>query len=143
MSKPPSSTMLDHVVKLYEYMSEHSVDGVYLGTKTEAYRAVGLSQTYYTPLWAALQDMGSIELLMVGGRGRRTHIRLLKHPEPDDFAAVWSRRDLTSHRSVGKLQEDVEAINRRLPAVDLASIVVNFETRIARLEKALDNLEGE
>jgi hypothetical protein len=134
--------MFDHAVKLYAYLAEHAEDGVYKGTKTEAWREVGVSQTYYSSLWSAMEEMGSIEPLYVGGRGRRVHLRLLKPPDTENFSEAWRMRDLTKQASLATLQADVDAIKRQLPGIDIGSAIANHAARLEKLEQALDNQTG-
>ncbi len=133
-----SPTMFDNAAKLYEYLSVNAdKDGVYKGTKTGAYSALGLSQNHYTPLYSALEEMGCIESIHVGGRGRRIHLRLVKEPTLEEFSRVWLEKDLTKRVAAATLLSRVEAVERRLPDLNLTDALLNFELRIKKLENLL------
>lgn len=135
-----SSTMYDHAVKLYNYLDEHSIDGVYSGKKTDAWSNVGISQTYYSPLWTALEEMGSIETVEIGGRGRRVQLKLLQPPDGERFSEVWRLRNLTKQANVAKLQRDVDALLKLKPNVNVESALGDLALRVSKLEEALDNI---
>lgn len=134
--------MYEHAVDLYKEMEKTAKNGLYTGTKTGAYRAVGISQTYYTPLFRALEEMGSISVEYVGGRGKRVHIHLNKRPDAAEFAEAWRLESLTKGKSRATLESDVEAIRRRLPDIDIGAALLNIEGRLKYVEEALDKLKG-
>lgn len=134
--------MYQHALTLYDYMSDHAEDGVYKGTKVNAWRATGASQGYYTRVFSILEEIGSIKPMDFGGRGRRVYIRLNTRPTLEEFSrASVKPTNLTPRANYSKLVRDVEAIKQQLPGVDLRSVIEDFETRLRKLE--LDNSEGE
>lgn len=130
------TAMYINALKLYDYMDVHKdSDGIYKDTKTKAFRATMISQTYYTPLFKALEEMGSIESLVIGGRGKRIHIRMISRPTEDAFAEAWRVVALTLTDKDDKLRQEIRDLHRRLPDVDLMKILKNFEERLQALER--------
>ena len=123
-----SERLFEHALALYEYLEAHAdADGIYNGTKSEAFRSVRISQTYYSPIWFSLHELGCVETLSVGGHGRPSRIKLNHTPDADKFQAVYDR-GLTKPSRYDTLEQQMR---------DFVKLVSAHEIRIQRIEEKL------
>ena len=90
MPKSPDTTELPpprkftYLLQLYNTMliEAEGMDGeiIYEGKVVETFASLNISMSYYTPLFNILKELGCIELLDRGVRGRPTKYRLHKAP---------------------------------------------------------------
>jgi hypothetical protein len=131
--------LFDDIGRTYSYMLEHSRNGVFTGSTVMAYRTVAGTDANYAKAFRFLSEMGCIEQLRRGRRGVDSVIRLIRVPTPTDFQAAYVK-PLTPPTSTAKLQGRVEQLERRLPNVDLVTLLESFDTRLTNLEAAVDFL---
>lgn len=133
------SVLFAHTKEFYELLSKQSnEDGIYLGKIVETFGTLNISMSHYTPILNALKELGCIELLERGARGRPTRIRLYDAPEQGAFDALY-KSDLTSDVKPAtvlgeELAQRISNIERRLEGLDVKAIVVDHESRIKKLE---------
>lgn len=126
---------------LYKELEVNAVDGVFTGSAVELYHGATIPKAYYSQLFYYLREMGCIEQVQRGARGRPSIIRVIKPPTADDVARQYVpsryRRDinLTKGKSIATLQEQVDAIQRRLPDIDLITWITSVEARLKQLEE--------
>ena len=137
---PPESKMFSYALALYEAMEKEADDGVYEGKVVETFNRLRISGAHYTPLFTSLKELGCIELLERGVRGRPTRYRLHGPPREDAYENRY-QAGLTNEPSpatlfLSELEQRVSNIERRLEGLDIKGIVVNYEERIGKLEKA-------
>jgi hypothetical protein len=132
MSSDP--IVLKYAKELYSKLEERSTDGIFTGSTTAVFKSMGISQAYYSKLYDLLYDSGCVEQIQRGSSHTLSVLRLIRAPDADDFRV----QHLTKPKSSATLLEQrVTNIEGRLPNVDLASIIDNFETRIADLESQI------
>ena len=126
-----------HAVSLYNQLAAGADEsGVYTGSKVEAFRAIGVSQGYYSTLYGRLEEMGCIETLHSGrgGGGNLSRVQVYDPPDLDKFQELY-RKSLTKDTPFDTMQKRLSNLEGRLPEVDLASVIADFEARIDALEK--------
>ena len=136
--KVPVSVKFDYALLLYKKLVEESTDSVYEGKVVETFQKLNISMTHYTPLFNALREMGCIELLSKGVRGRPTVYRLHRAPERDAFNVIYTSA-LTTPPTGDTLRLDdheqrLVSLERGFGDIDVKQVIVNFEKRIKALE---------
>lgn len=110
------------------------------GSKVEAFRAIGVSQAYYSPIFDALTELGCIEQIQRGA-SRLPSVILLHHPpESEDFAAIYHVA-LTKPTPLDTIRQEVDDLRRRLPEIDVKSFIVSLDARMTDIESRLARLE--
>lgn len=138
--EPPR--LFQHALALYnQLLSEASEECVFEGSLVAAFRAIGVSQSYYSVLYGALKELGCIEVVR-SGRGGGASSRVILH-HPPDLEAFQARYTggLTKREPHGILGQRLENIEGRLPNIDLHSYIVETERRLESLEKQVTDLE--
>jgi len=138
-SKVNKSKMYGYAVQLYEAMDNQAEDGIYVGKVVDTFNSLHISGSHYTTLFNALKELGCIELLDRGVRGRPTRYRM--HGPPDE-AAYDTRYEsgLTAGEkpatvSVTELEKRIATLEGRLKGLQIKQVLVNYEERIVALEK--------
>ena len=114
------------------------------GSLVAVFRSLGISQSYYTPLFRTLKELGCIESLIAARGGGRKQSQVLLHypPDPDDFAAAWATHlTKTKASPIMELQLQINLIERRLPDIDLAEWILSIEQRLHSLEDTLREVQ--
>jgi hypothetical protein len=114
------------------------------GSLVAVFRALAISQSYYSPLFHTLKELGCIEVLVAarGGGGRPSQVLLHYPPDPDDFAAAWATRlTKTKVSPIMDLQLQINLIERRLPDIDLTEWILSIEQRLHSLEDTLREVQ--
>lgn len=141
----PSPTIFNHMERVYdELVSRAALDNggtvKFEGSKVEAFRAVGVSQGYYTQIFESLTEMGCIEQVRRGA-GHFGTIMLLHHrPEYEAFSEIYQKR-LTKSRPLDTIQQQLNDMQRRLPEVDIQSFMISLDQRLAEIEARLEQIE--
>jgi len=143
---PPEKRLFGYLLQLYEAMEAEatkpkgSKQKVYEGKVVTTFQKLNISMAHYTPLFNALKELGGVELLDRGARGRPTRYRLHHPPVEDAYENLYAGALTPAAKGATILSEELEQrisnIERRLEGLDVKGIAVNFEERIARLEKA-------
>ena len=137
---PTEKKMFSYALILYEAMEKEAKDGVYEGKVVETFNRLRISGAHYTPLFNSLKELGCIELIQRGVRGRPTRYRLHGAPSEDAYenryAGGLTREASPATMFLSELEQRVSNMERRLEGLDIKGIVVNYEERISKLEKA-------
>ena len=102
--------------------------------RTEVFGKLGISMTYYSPLWRGLESMGCIGQVSKAGHGRVGKI-LLHHPPTDESFDFGSIRHLTEHSEFDTLASRIEILERRLQGIEVGEAFVALHMRIEALER--------
>ena len=105
--------------------------------KTHIFRELGISQTYYSPIWGALEQAGCIEVYEKGTHSKPSRILLFREPTEDTFSVEV----LTQPREPDILRQRIENIERRLDGLDLKGTVAALVKRQDALDQRLTKLE--
>lgn len=138
-----SASRYGHALKVYEELDSHATMEeqhgcrVFRGSKVASFRAVGMSQAYYSPIFTVLEQMKCIERLE-HRPGAPSVIGLHGAPDPEEFERKY-KEYLTRPRQPSKIEQRVSNLEGRLGEIDLAAVLVNYEQRITRLEADLLN----
>jgi hypothetical protein len=144
--QPPK--VFEYALQLYRNLEAESKDGLWEGSKTAAFRNLGVSQSYYSRIYGTLQELGCIEQIHKGageGFGRASVLRLHHAPEIEPFGSTYAarkRQRLTIVTQVDTLRQDVEQLKGRLPEIDLNRYILSFEQRLTDIESRLAAIEG-
>lgn len=129
-----------YLAQLYQSMKAESADGVYEGKVVETFQGLNISMAYYTQLFNALKELGCIELIDRGVRGRPTKYRLHGEPTEDAYTGRYGAEGLTvgvkpATIPLSELEQRVKNMERRLQGLDIKEIFLDHEQRIVKLEK--------
>lgn len=122
-------------------------DLIYEGSLIDAFNSTGMSSSYYTPVRKLLDSPPNDPCVTVFRRGNSTQMSLvcLNHPPPAEWKNITAG-GLTAGRRIATLIVEVEGRVERLEAwresigeVNLSEALLNFERRIAKLERELRN----
>jgi len=129
----------------YEAMFSQSVlvDGetVFIGKVTAAYRSVGAPVSYYSRVRALLLSQRCIQYLARGSHAGGTVVRLDHAPEKiyaDRLTPVEPR----ARMRLQDTERRVARLEARLAGLNLREMVINYETRISRLEREIEKLKN-
>ena len=138
--------LFQHTAALYDAMIKHSDSedgetGTFTGSKVEMFRSINVSQGYYSQLFNSLEELGCIETIVNGrGGGRPSQVKLYHPPALNEFQKIYTK-SLTNPSPLDTVRQRVSNIEGRLPQVDLAGVLTDFETRISDLESTIERLE--
>jgi hypothetical protein len=110
------------------------------GSKVEAFRALNVSQGYYTEIFDSLTEMGCIEQVRRGAGHQGTVIFLHHKPTMDQFTQIY-RGVLTKASPLDTIRQQINDVNRRLPDIDLKSFILSLDQRLGAIEARLDQIE--
>lgn len=138
-----SVAIFDHAMKLWNALDDLPFEKKREGKlvevrKTHIFRELGISQTYYSPIWGALEQAGCIEVVEKGTHGRPSRMILYRPPSEDTFSVEV----LTQPREPDILRQRVENIERRLDGVDLKGSIVSLKRQLDELSVRMRELEG-
>ena len=122
-----------HILALYTELKKRAGDSdMFIGSKTEAYRATGLSQGYYSKLFHYLTELGCIVSVQRGSNRSDSIVQLVKPPELAAFKELATLTNLTKRTTLDTLSTEIEQLKRRLPeGVDLIAWMASIEARLA------------
>lgn len=140
-----SETLLQHAVTVYQAMSDKAAtdgngDRVWEGKLTELFREAGIPTGWYSRVTGQLYGNGCLEKLQVGSKYGPTRVKLLASPSEVTWKII-PRQDLTARSEAGKLGARLENVERQLRGIDIRSVLVDFETRLATQDKRVAELE--
>ena len=137
-----SVTLLEHAMRLWKALDALPYEQKHNGKlvevrKTHVFRELGISQTYYSPIWGALEQGGCIEVYEKGTHGRPSRIMLIRPPSESTFSVEV----LTQPREPDILRQRIENVERRLDGVDVKQLGAALVKRIDELDRRLKQLE--
>lgn len=145
MSDNAVPTIFVHMARMYDELENRSSldsDGKmkFEGSKVEAFRALNVSQGYYTEIFDSLTEMGCIEQVRRGAGHQATVIYLHHKPTMDEFTSIY-RGVLTKPSPLDTIRQQMESMNRRLPDIDLKGFILSLDQRLGAIEARLDKIE--
>lgn len=136
--------MLDHILAVYDYMDEHSIDKngdpIYEGKTTEIIRVLGLSNNYYTPIFRYLTGGNYVTQIRRGGGGATSIYQLNGRPDPDDFDELLTKTGAQNTKASKALQS-VAAMRQEVSR--LAGIVEQHTKILVTLQAGLISLNNQ
>jgi hypothetical protein len=139
-------TLYEHALSVYNELQNRAGEPDkhgkmrFEGSKVEAYRAVGVSQAYYSQIFDSLTELGCIEQVRRGASGHPSVIVLHYPPDPGAFAEVY-RAVLTKPHPLDTIREELDELRRRLPDIDINSFIISLDARLTEYEGRLARLE--
>lgn len=141
-SKSPHTTdgenvVHDYCIQMYEAMKKASAKDQFVGSITDVYKTLGISNQYYAQILRALVETGSVEHVQRGHHKRPTIYRLIHRPTKAqlaefDFLTPRSRRAKVTE---DELLKRIEELERRVGKVEVIPALTNLEGRLKALEK--------
>lgn len=110
------------------------------GSKVEAFRAIGVSQGYYTKIFDSLAEMGCIEQVRRGSGQQGSVILLHRKPVYDEFTGLYRKR-LTRPTELDTVRQQVKDLQRRLQGVNVNDMFLSLNERLDQIEARLDKLD--
>jgi hypothetical protein len=153
IDKPEPSRKFSYLLQLYEAMEKESAPigkskklRLYEGKVVTTFQTIGISAAYYTELFNVLKELGCIELVDRGVRGRPTKYRLHGKPTEDAYEARYVKGLTTADKPatipLDELEQRIKNLEGRLSGLQIKEIIVNYEDRIASLESAMKLSKG-
>jgi len=146
-----TSTFITHCISLYNALDERAIikplpddteERVFQGAIGTVYRSLGISQTYYGPIFQTLEDVGSILKLQRGGRNQDTVILLRGLPTdwPEDLGwkgeSLTHAKPLTEDSRYAKILREVQEIGEgTIGGINVLMALAELEQRVIALEK--------
>lgn len=120
---------------------------VFRGTVGAVYSGLGISQSYYSPIFNLLEYNECIERVARGARGAESIIVLLKRPKDAHSLELPAKdekvpEDLTNDPEFVKLKQRVEALETITGGLDIVGVLKNFEDRLTAQEKKRGAVNG-
>lgn len=144
MAKPVSESLAAHIVSVYGAMEENAsnVDDIkiYEGSVATLIRELGISMTFYSPIFRALYDGGYCAMGDRGGRGKPSTVVLLRRPEKDELMALTASKGYATLSLVKRL-ENLESntggmnVVGALQELERRLIAIEDQLRVARSKK--------
>lgn len=135
MSQKITDTLASHIIVVYNEMERNAEDAedlkIYTGAVSNMIKSLGISMTYYKPIFRALYDNGYCAMGDRGGKNKPSTIILLRRPERDELL------DLTSGdgESIISLVNRVESLESSVGGLHIVTALAEFERRLATIEK--------
>lgn len=127
----------DYCIQMYDAMKKASAKDQFVGSITDVYKTLGISNQYYTQILRALVETGSVEHVQRGHHKRPSIYQLIHRPTKAqlaefDFLTPRSRRVKVTEDDLLKRIEELE---RRVGKVEVIPALTNLEGRLSALEK--------
>lgn len=142
MTKPISEALATHIVSVYHAMEENSIEQddlrIYHGSLSKLIPDLGISMTYYKPIFRTLYDNGYCALGSRGGRDKPSSVILIRPPEKDEL------KDLTNESDgpIVSLVTRIETIESSLGGLHVVSALYELEKRLVALEEKESKTSG-
>lgn len=130
---------LEALYKRLEAASEVVDDDsrIFEGSMTAEFKALKISQSYYSKLYAYLYELGCIEIVRRGNSNTLSVLKLLKPPTVEEFEHSY----LTNIKPRATLLEQrIAHVERRLPNVDIEQALASLAVRVETLEAQVRDL---
>jgi hypothetical protein len=129
----------DDAAILYKELETRADGNAFVGKKVEAFIATGLPQSRYSRLFYLLTETGCIVQVQRGNSLVPTVITLVHPPDPAAIEGAYvKRKSLTTSTVPANIVQRVEAIEGRLPNIDLNSYIQSLDKRLEAIEARLD-----
>lgn len=119
---------------------------VFTGAVSEVYQSLGISQTYYGPIFDTLEDLGAILRIQRGGRGIDTVLVVRELPMIWPEGLGWKGRNskpLTDDTRYATILLDVQRLQDSIGNLNVLDAMMDFETRLAKLEAIVVKMKGQ
>lgn len=119
---------------------------VFTGAVSEVYHSLGISQTYYGPIFDTLEDVGAILRVQRGGRGIDSVLVLREMPKVWPEGMGWKGRNskpLTDDSRYATILLDVQRLQESIGGLNVLSAMMDFENRLRKLEAEVVKMKGQ
>lgn len=144
-----TTTFIGHCETVYRALDERATikiigeppeeAKVFVGKVVEVFRSLGISQTYYGPVFKTLEEVGAILRIQQGGRNVDTVIQIKQLPTVWPENLGWKGRTvedqpLTDDSTFAMLLSDVQALKDSTGGLNVVLALAELEQRIEALE---------
>jgi hypothetical protein len=141
MADNTQSRLMDHILAVYDYMDDHSIDRagdpIFEGMTTQVITACGLSNNYYTPVFRFLKGGNYVTQIKRGGGGSMSMYQLNGRPDPDDFDDVLKSSGAQNTAGTKSLKAvsdmKMEIITMRRIVDQHSKILLTLQTAIVQM----------
>lgn len=137
MNSQITESLATHIVSVYNTMEGESVElddlKIYTGSLAGLISGLGISMTYYKPIFRALYDNGYCALGDRGGRDKPSTVVLLRRPEKDELKSLTT----TEGEPIVSLVNRIEALETSTGGMLITKALQEIETRLKALEERL------
>lgn len=134
----PENVVHGYCIALYDALEKKASDGQFVGSVTEVYKTLGISNQHYSKILRGLVETGSLEHIQRGHHQRPTIYRLIHRPTTEqlrefDFLTPRTRRARVSDTA---LLQRLETVERRVGQVEVIPALHNLDKRLKAIEKS-------
>lgn len=138
-----TATFVSHCEIVYNALLDRSTinketdEMVFTGAISQVYGSLGISQSYYGPIFDTLEEVGAILKLQRGGRGVDSVLVLRGLPKVWPEGLGWRGRNanpLTSDTRYDTLSLDLQRVKESIGDLNVIRVLMDFETRLSTLE---------
>jgi hypothetical protein len=137
-----SDTIAAHILSVYDYMNENAEKQgehtVFTGSLVGVVSELGISRTYYAPIYRALYDGGYCDLLDRGGRAKPSSMLLVHRPTVAELKGLT----LEDESPIVSTTRRLEAIEKNIGGLTIAQAFRAVEKRLADLEQKVEAMGG-
>jgi hypothetical protein len=151
-----TDVFVQHCITVYEALDDRATlkhnpetdteEKVFVGAVVQVYKSLGISQTYYSPIFRTLEDVGAILRMQKGARGQDTVIVLRGLPDEWPVGLGWkgSRSEpLTEDSRYGRLLEVTQELQEgSINGINVILALTEIETRVGALESKIQKMEA-
>lgn len=142
MSKPITESLATHIISVYNAMEEVSTEvddvRIYEGALSRLIRELGISMTFYSPIFRALYDGGYCALGDKGGRDKGSTVVLLRKPQKDELLALTAEEGYAIVSLVNRL----ELLEYNTGGMFIVGALQEMEKRLVKLEDEMRTSRG-
>jgi len=137
MPKYISETVAIHIINVYERMEAESEEiddiRIFTGTLSTILIELGISMSFYKPIFRVLYDGGYCALGDRGARGKASTVVLLQRPEKDELMDLTDR----TISPILSLVRELETIKASLGGLHVVGVMSELEKRLIVVEERL------
>ncbi len=129
-----SEVIASHIISVYNAMEEEAEElddlKIYTGSLSKLVPALGISMTFYSPIFRVLYDAGYCALGDRGGRDKPSTVILIRSPKKDELMALTSVTD----RPIVSVLTRLESLESSLGGMSIVGALKEIEDRLVALE---------
>lgn len=143
---PEPTKFQTYCTMLYAHMDSEAVDEdgdrIWRGRITAIARNLGIPTGTYGKVIKQLRMMGCIEQVVRGSRGIALSVFVLHYPPTAERFQDFGAGNLTGGPNLDRLAADVENLKRQIGGLNIVSALAEFEDRLGKIERQLQDNRG-
>jgi len=129
-----TETIAAHIIAVWQAMHEESTVEedyrVYTGKLSELVKGLGISGTYYTPIFRTMYDLEFAALLDRGGRNKPSTVALLSEPTLNNLKGLTTG----SSTPIVSLVTRLDTLEKSIGGMHIVGALEEIEKRLEALE---------